>query len=373
MMMMLSKRLLTNQLPLLRSMPVLSSLPFAFTVKPQNFDNFCTQIVVPSSTPPRNVVMEFFINKCCLTQEEFAKYFRHYNRFLRAKSSRNLEEVLDLLKGCGLTSPAQFRRVVRCNPRIFFLRSEINLKPKLTFLRSFMEEEDIYKLVITGAKTLDASEKKLKSAISLLKRVGVEGRALSELVAKQPRLLTATEEKVMESFKQAEHLGFKLGSKKFALAIHGMFGMGNEALEQRLQCLNSLGFSNKQISEISNRKPGILGLSEENLKRHVDFLVNTAGLTLSDLVKYPIMLAFSLEKRVIPRHRVMEAITSMQALKIKMHFISILHLSEKRFLEIYVDSNAESAVLRDIYHHVKAGMLNIDKETSSDSDVGPRL
>lgn len=38
-----------------------------------------------------------------------------------------------------------------------------------------------------------------------------------------------------------------------------------------------------------------------------------------------------------------------------------------------MDSNAESSVLRDIYHHVKGGVFNIDKETSSESDIGPRI
>jgi mTERF domain-containing protein len=373
-MMMMCKQLRTNELPLSRSMHLLRSLAFALAVKPhKTFANFCTQIVSPSATPHRGVVTEFLVNKCGLAQEEIAKAFRHSNRFLSAKSTQNLEEVLELLKGCGLTTPAQFRRVVLCNPKFLFIRSEINLKSKFGFLRTFMEEEDISKLVITHARIFDSSENKLKSALSVLQRLGVEGRVLSELVGKQPRLLTTSEDKVMESFKQAEDLGFKLGSKMFAVALRSVFGIGKETLERRLQCLSSLGFSKQQISEMSNRHPTILGLSDENLKRHADFLVNSAGLTLADLVKYPRMFGFSLEKRVIPRYRVMEALKSMQMLKTKMHFRAIVCLTETRFLDIYVDSNPESSVLRDIYHCVKAGMLSIDKETSSESDVGPRL
>jgi hypothetical protein len=45
---------------------------------------------------------------------------------LRQKSCRNLKEVLELLKGCGLTTPAQIRRVVICNPCFLFLSAEKN-------------------------------------------------------------------------------------------------------------------------------------------------------------------------------------------------------------------------------------------------------
>jgi hypothetical protein len=115
MMMMIWKRVITNHFPLSKAM-----LPhaLAFTVKSHiTFSNFCTQISAPSTTPPgRGVVTEFLINNCGLTPEEIAKAFRHNKDLLRQKSCRNLKEVLELLKGCGLTTPAQIRRVVICNP-----------------------------------------------------------------------------------------------------------------------------------------------------------------------------------------------------------------------------------------------------------------
>jgi hypothetical protein len=45
------------------------------------------------------------------------------------------------------------------------------------------------------------------------------------------------------------------------------------------------------------------------MKRNVDFVVNSVGLPLADLVKYPNLFDYSLEKRIIPRYRVMEALS----------------------------------------------------------------
>jgi mTERF domain-containing protein len=349
-------------------MPPLAS---EFTVR---FANLCTQMVTPSATPPgRGVVTEFLLNNCGLTVEEITKVFKYRKQLLSAKSTKNLEEVLELLNSRGLTTPAQIRRVVLCNPEFLFLRLERNLKSKLSLLSRFITEEDITKIINKDALIFSAREDKLKSTILLLQRLGVEGQALSELVGTQPRLLRTSEENVMVSFKQAEDLGLKKGSKKFAETVRVICGTRKETLERRLQCLISLGFSENQVSEMSRRHPMILGLTEENLKCHVDFLVKSAGLTFADLVKHPTMFRSSLEKRLIPRHRVIESLKSMQMWKTEVYFPKIARLSEKRFLEIYVDSNAESSVLRAIYHCGKAGKFSIYKETSSESDVGPRL
>jgi mTERF domain-containing protein len=340
-----------------------SPIPPLFTSKPHiTFPNFCSQTAPPSATPPdRGVVTGFLLNKCGLSEEDVTKAFRNCDRFLRAKSSQNLEEVLELLNGCGLTTPAQIRKVVLCNPKFLFYNAKKNIQTKLALLKTFMTEEDISKLLTTNTLLFDARDDNLKSAISLLQGLGFEGQVLSELVATQPSLLMTSEEKIMKLFKQAEDLGFKKGSKTFAYALPLIWGVGKLNLERRLQCLSSLGFSEEQISELSSRDPRFLGLSEEKLKSIVDFMVNYVELPLSDLVKYPHLLTYSLEKRIVPRFRVMEALTSMQVQELKIPFVRIFHMTEKRFLEKYVNRNAKSPILRTIYHGGKAGKFIIDK------------
>jgi len=269
--------------------------------------------------------------------------------------------VLELLNGCGLTTPAQIRKVVLCNPKFLFYNAKKNIQTKLALLKTFMTEEDISKLLTTNTLLFDARDDNLKSAISLLQGLGFEGQVLSELVATQPSLLMTSEEKIMKLFKQAEDLGFKKGSKTFAYALPLIWAVGKLNLERRLQCLSSLGFSEEQISELSSRDPRFLGLSEEKLKSIVDFMVNYVELPLSDLVKYPHLLTYSLEKRIVPRFRVMEALTSMQVQELKIPFVRIFHMTEKRFLEKYVNRNAKSPILRTIYHGGKAGKFVIDK------------
>jgi len=348
---MICQRLTKNDTPLSLAMSVLR--PPAFTAKPHfKFANFSTQVATPSTTPDRGVATHFLIDKCGLIPEEIAKAFRHCNKLLRAKSSQNMEKVLELLKGCGLTSAAQIRRVVLYNPSFFFRSAERNIQSKLSLLRTVVKEEHLCKLVYADSRIFCSREQRLRSSISLLQKLEVEGEALSEILAWHPPLLTASEEKVTESFKQVEDLGFKKGSKMFRIALCAYFGLGKEKLDRKLQCLSSLGFSKQQVLYLASRRPLILTLSEEKLKRNVDFLVKTVGLPLADIAKYPDLFANSLETRMIPRYRVLEAIKSMQvqASKRGMCFPKIIGLTESRFLEVYVNSNAEfSSVLQDIY------------------------
>lgn len=360
---MICKRFTKNNAPFSLAISLLRSP--TLTAKPHfKFSNICTQIASPSITLDGGVATQFVIDKCGLTPEEIAKAFRHRNKLHRVKSSQNIEKIMELLTGCGLTSPAQIRRVVLYNPSVLFLRAE-NIQSKLNLLRTFMKDEDFSKLVSTNTRIFNLSEQKLRSSISLLQKLGFEGESLSDILARVPYLLTVSEEKFMESFKQVEDLGFKKGSKMFRIALGAYFGPV-EKIDRKRKCLSSLGFSEQQILYLTSQRPMTLTLSEEKLKRNVDFLVKTVGLQLADIVKHPDLFGNSLERRIIPRYIVLEAMKSkqVQVPKRGMHFPKIISLTEKRFLEEYVNSNAEfSTALQDIYGKGKAGKLVIGKDT----------
>jgi hypothetical protein len=88
-----------------------------------------------------------------------------------------------------------------------------------------MKEEDISKLVIMNAWIYNLRENKLKSAITLLQRLGVEGETLSILLLREPRLLMVLEEKVLESFKVLEDFGIQKESKMFVVGLHNILGV----------------------------------------------------------------------------------------------------------------------------------------------------
>lgn len=139
----------------------------------------------------------------------------------------------------------------------------------------------------------------------------------------------------------------------FAYVLQLIIKVGRDNTVRKLQYLQGFGFSEEQVKTICKRMPCIMTITEENMKRTMDF-INSVSLPLSDVVKYPIILSCGLETRLIPRYRVIEALNSMSLSKEPRSFPISLMSSEKDFLKKYVDSYAESSVLLSIYKGVQS-------------------
>lgn len=78
--------------------------------------------------------------------------------------------------------------------------------------------------------------------------------------------------------------------------------------------------------------PNILSLSERKVKAAMDFLINNGRFELRSTASQPMLLGYSLEKRLVPRHHVW-SIMKMYRLKTDYRFLSLCVWSEKTFLE----------------------------------------
>ena len=118
--------------------------------------------------------------------------------------------------------------------------------------------------------------------------------------------------------------------------------------------MSSLGFYENQASELLRKRTSIIGLTEEKIKLKVDFLVKTVGLPLIDLIRYLGLFGLSLETMMVPRYRVLKEMESMQVQvsKRRFSFPNIFRLTEKNFLEKYIES---SSFLQAIYSRDKDG------------------
>lgn len=303
-------------------------------------------------TPEKGIITQVLQNQCGLTETDITTAFRHCSKLLNMRSTESLEKIVQLLKDSGL-SKAQIRTAVINNPRLLQLNAENNLKPKIDFLRTFVQEEHLRKIISAEARIFNMNlDHNMKTTVSLLREYGFEGNALSELLAKQPRMLTTSAKHIREAFELPGNLGFTKGSKMFFLAFRVIISVGKDNTVRKLQNLQGLGFSEEQVKTMCRRLPHIMGITEENVKRTMDF-INSVSLPLTNVVKYPVILSCGFETRLIPRYRVIEALNSMGLPKKPRNFPRSLLLSEKDFLKKYVDSYAESSMLHNIYKGVQ--------------------
>ncbi|CAK9142980.1 unnamed protein product [Ilex paraguariensis] len=76
-----------------------------------------------------------------------------------------------------------------------------------------------------------------------------------------------------------------------------------EKLREKVRFLRSVGFSYEESARICARLPAIFGYStENNLRPKFEYLVGEMMRDVEELKRFPQYFAFSLEKRIAPRH-----------------------------------------------------------------------
>ncbi|KAF5191349.1 Transcription termination factor mtef1 protein [Thalictrum thalictroides] len=71
----------------------------------------------------------------------------------------------------------------------------------------------------------------------------------------------------------------------------------------KIRFLEGLGFTNEEARSVCGRLPAIFGYSiENNLRPKVKYLIEDMERSIDELKEFPQYFAFSLEKRIVPRH-----------------------------------------------------------------------
>jgi mTERF domain-containing protein len=104
--------------------------------------------------------------------------------------------------------------------------------------------------------------------------------------------------------------------------------------------------------------PQILGLSDVTLLRKIEFLVNEAAMEPQYIVQRPILLAFSLEKWLVPRHHVMQVLQEKGLLNSDMNLFRLVHYTEEAFKLKFIDCHKDSVPgLADAYAAASASVV----------------
>ncbi|KAK1295060.1 hypothetical protein QJS10_CPA16g01099 [Acorus calamus] len=97
--------------------------------------------------------------------------------------------------------------------------------------------------------------------------------------------------------------------------------------------------------------PQFMFSSEKKIKRMFEFFVGELGWELPSLSRCPVLIGLNLEKRVIPRCLVLEVLLSKGLIEKDMKWPTALKLTEKQFLERFVNKyEEEAAELMRAYH-----------------------
>lgn len=135
----------------------------------------------------------------------------------------------------------------------------------------------------------------------LLREVHIPATRLRRVIYRRPRLLACSvKEQLRPTLYFLQRLGFTdVGKYSFLLpcSVEGK-------LMPRLQYFQNLGLSYKDAVSMFLKFPPLFNYSVDgNFRPKLDYLVNDMGGNVDDLKAFPQYFAFSLERRIKPRHR----------------------------------------------------------------------
>ena len=142
-----------------------------------------------------------------------------------------------------------------------------------------------------GAFLRAGLERVIKPNIALFRQWGVG--EIARLCLEKPWVLTFNRERVKEVLLLAEELGVPTTSRMFRHAVAAVADISKEKVAAKLEFFKrTLCCSESEVLIAVSKMPKILGLSDENIGRKIEFLINEAAMQPQYIVQRPILLAF---------------------------------------------------------------------------------
>ncbi|KAK9110382.1 hypothetical protein Sjap_018442 [Stephania japonica] len=231
---------------------------------------------------------------------------------------------------------------------VFLCRSlERKIKPNFEYLKTLLGTDD---KVIASVKSSSSSwmiqfdlKRFIGNKIEILRKYGVTEKNIVKLITSRMRLLGNNDDRFEELVRNVSEMGFNPSSSLFVYAVDVMSGMKRNTLEAKMQLFRSHGWSEDEIASAIRTQPFCVSLSEEKLKKGLDFFMNKLKWKPSEFAKHSYLLGLSLEKRVLPRWMVIQCLLSKCLIEDVVNIVRVFVITEAKFLRKFLYKYEEKA------------------------------
>ncbi|CAA0828165.1 Mitochondrial transcription termination factor family protein [Striga hermonthica] len=335
--------------------------PMAFTTEkpPQG---------VRENDPEKSFTFSYLVSSCGLAPDVAVRA----SSKIQLKSPEKPDAVLNLLREYGFTA-ADISVMVTRWPNVLSACPDKTLLPKLEFFASigvplpilasrlsqtpYVLRNNLKNSIIPSydfLKNLLGSDKlvvqvfkrnpmifhlylvgNFKSNLSFLASRGVPWPSLVSLVKCEPRMFLAPQEKLSSCMDRAIEMGFDVSKIAFLKAIKVFVSFDESTLKRKMEIYRKCGWSESDIRTAFLSYPLCMSLSEKKILEGMGFLVDKLGCAPGDVARCPLLLSYSIEKRMKPRWAV-ATVLSEKGLK-NVSGKTLLSPSDKIFLKNYIE------------------------------------
>ncbi|CAL9102705.1 unnamed protein product [Musa textilis] len=317
-------------------------------------DRICEK-TLPSSTPS----IEFF-KQSGWSDAQVLKLTKRAPKLLHANVETALKPRMRALQDMGF-SGTEIVRLVSSWPNVLRLR---DIEPRINFWRSLLgSNERLLKACKKNMFILNYNlARTIEPGMSLLRECGFSDERIAHMVVTRPGCFCGID-KLKEVIKYIEELGVQRDSGVYPYALNVVMSMNRSRFDATCATLMSFGCSQPDIVTAFRKCPSVWTLSKKTIFDKMTFLTKEAGFELTSIIGRPVLLAYSLEKRLRPRYEVVNFLEQNKLLDEGPDLLTVMTLTEEKFRKkfLFLLSEEKFIALHDSYvaavqgkHHVVA-------------------
>ncbi|KAK1277819.1 hypothetical protein QJS04_geneDACA003676 [Acorus gramineus] len=300
---------------------------------------------VTLKTPKNADLVLDFLRNHGLDQTHIAKAITIHPRLLTLSPEKILKPKMDFLTRYGF-SDSQLSKIISRDPKIIARSIDKHITPTLDFLKGLIGTQSDVVAAIDHSTLLLRSfyQKRLVPNISALREHGVPVSQVSKLIIKYPNALCMTSPTRFREVVVAVHgMGIHPSQTIFIEAVKAMVSVSKSNWDGKFEAYKSFGWSEDEIVSAFRRFPMCMMYSEKKIRSGMEYYIKVLGWEPSYVSRHPVLLCYSLEKRVMPRCLVLQVLLSRGLIKKDMKWTTALTINEMRFLERFVTKYEEEA------------------------------
>ncbi|ONK60834.1 uncharacterized protein A4U43_C08F23210 [Asparagus officinalis] len=245
--------------------------------------------------------------------------------------------------------------LINSNHRVICLNFNRKILPSIQFWQGLLGSRDhLIRLLRRKNNVISQNiEKTVMPNISFLRSCGISdekitmvARSSPSVFAQSPQALTAAADRV------EKEIGIARGSGMFIWALWALSNVSKAKLKANREIMKKFGWSEAEFISASSKAPLFLCISQKMLATKMEFLLKGAECEPGYVARYPLLLMFSLEKRLIPRHKVMKLLLSRGLLDKERKLATVMTYSDTAFMDKFiVPHQYEVPELQEMFMH----------------------
>ncbi|XP_074311955.1 uncharacterized protein LOC141647599 [Silene latifolia] len=259
-------------------------------------------------------------------------------RLLSCNAESTLFPKFNFLQEQGF-SESDIIRVISANPTILDFSVDSSILPAFQILRQVMGCHTYVITVLSkiGVRRICTIVKNLLPNVALLGSYGIPIEFIRKHLVRHPGHYM----RIPQVFKDVtirveDKLGITRDSMAFLYGIDLMCELTEEGILSKYRIFESFGWTQSEIKTFVMKNPSCFAYSDERIKKRLDFLMNELQLEPAYLITQSSFFTCSLEKRILPRHKIL-LILKEKGLRNKVPSLSsAIQLSDTCFLTRFV-------------------------------------